>query len=223
MMMNQQGGMGSMSDALTSGKPMSGNNVPPYVNPTSMSPVAMSNFMGSPLANAGANMGHYGQAQQAMFPNMEQNSMMPTYARGGLTAYAEGGMPPPEDPMAGGEAPPQLGEAKNEWQGDPSPEIMQKVEQIFTENMENPEQLAQMLLQLVQEELKKALSPEELEQLHTPEGEAMLQEMIQQIMQQMGAGGGGALGELAQTAQGGGGAEGGAPPMAGGGGGLPPQ
>ena len=224
-----QGGLGQFGQSMAGESLMNAPATNPLVSNASMAPQAMGNMMGSPLGNEGANMNPYMQMQQAFMPQEQPNSAK-TFAGGGLVSFAGGGMPeapamPAGDPMAG--AAPQGGLPQPEGAPAPEgggeegvdPELKARVEQIFSENMQNPEMISKLLLQLVEEEIQKVVSPEEMEQLHTPEGQQMLQQIVEQIMSQMQSGGeGGALGQMAQ----GGGAPEGAPPEgAPPGGGLP--
>lgn len=200
MMMNQSSNMGSMSDAMNGGQMPSGPLSPQYVNPSSMSPVAMSNMMGNPMANSGANMGNYGMLQEHMFPQSSTGG----FNTGGLVRFAEGGMP--QDPMAGA-MPPEGGLAGQGQEGG-DPQMQAMVEQIFAENLDSPEAIADALLQVVMEKIKESVSPEQMAQLQTPEGQEMLKAEIEEVMSQMGAGGGeqqGALGQMQEQAAGPGG------------------
>ena len=214
--LGQPGALGQQKNAMTGGP---GGN--PLVSPSSMQPAAMSNMMGSPLGNEGANMNPYLSMQQTFTPEPLQtgSSRAPTYNMGGLVRFAEGGMP--QDPMAGGGAPPpEMGAAPQGGlpppegqEGDIDPNLKAQVEQIFTDNLQDPRKIADLLLQLVEGEIKKVVSPEQLEQLHSPEGQQMLKQIVEQMMQQMQGGGEGAEGALGQMAGGGGEAAGaGAPP-----------
>lgn len=187
----------------------------PLVNPGSVSPTTMNTMMGSPLANSGANIMPYLSMQQAFTPKPLQGGSQASYARGGLVGFADGGMPMPDQggapmPQEGG-APPQGGLPSPDGggEGDIDPSILQKVEQIFSENIQNPRAIADALLQLVMKEIRASVSPEQMKEIQTPEGQAMLKKELEKLMAQMQGGLGG-------QAQGGGGAS----PPAGGGGGL---
>ena len=221
--LGQPGGLGQATQSMTDSPATN-----PLVNPASMQPGAMANMMGSPLSNGGANMMPYMQMQEAFTPKPLQGGtsspQTQNYNYGGLVSFADGGMPmppqggAPQDPSAG--MPPQGGAPEGGLAGQAEqidPELKAKVEQIFSENMQDPQRLSQMLLQLVEEEeIKKVVSPEQMKQLHSPEGQQMLQQIVEQMMAQMQEGGGEGGGALGQMAGGGGG--GGAPgaPPAGG-------
>jgi hypothetical protein len=180
----------------------------PLVNPASMQPGAMANLMGSPLSNGGSNMMPYMQMQEAFTPKPLQSSSglssSPGYNQGGLIHFADGGMPMP--PQAGAPMPPEGGAlaqqagAQDQAAG-PDPQLVQEIEQVFQQNMQNPQMLAQELLKIVMREIKKVVSPEELKHLQTPQGQQELQQIVQQLMQSMKGG----LGQMAGGDQGGGG------------------
>lgn len=225
--LGQFGGLGQMANSLTDSPATN-----PLVNPSSMQPSAMSNMMGSPLANGGANMGPYLQMQEAFTPKpLQQGTSSPsTYNTGGLVSFADGGMPPPPqeaapgggglpppDPAAGGGMPPQAPQAPQGPQGGlaqagggdpgqgggPDPQLVAQIEQIFSQNVQDPKKIADELLKLVMHEIEKVISPQEREHLHSPQGQQELQQIVQQLMESMKGG----LGQMA----GGGGSEGGAP------------
>ena len=201
--LGQPGGLGKSSGDMTQAPATN-----PLINPASMQPGAMSNLMGSPLSNGGANMMPYMQMQEAFTPKPLQSSSgsssSPGYNQGGLVSFAEGGMPlPPEQsappmPQQSGALAEQAG--AQDQPGGPDPQLVQEIEQVFSQNMQNPQALAQELLKIVMREIKKVVSPEELKHLQTPEGQQELQQIVQQLMQSMKGG----LGQMAGGEQGGG-------------------
>jgi hypothetical protein len=135
--------------------------------------------------------------QEAFTPKPLQSSgaSSQNYHTGGLVSFADGGMPsgaPPDQPQSG------LPQPGGEESPQNDPKIMQEVQQIFEQNMQDPKMIGQLLLELVKREISKVLSPEQKKMLQTPEGEQMLHEYVQQMMEQMqGASGGGALNQMA--------------------------
>ena len=188
-----------------SGMPTGGTS-PQFVNPASMPAQALANLSGNPLGNAGANLGHYQAISEHLTPD-ENKTMATGFARGGLATFADGGMPDPNSGAAMGGGDPSAGTGGE--QGGADPRLMQLVQQIFEQNIHDPQALAQQLLKLVETEIAKVVSPQERAFLKTPAGEHQMQQIIAQLMSQMQSG------PLAQMMNGGAGADpnaAGAPP-----------
>jgi hypothetical protein len=203
-----EGGLGTFSRTMAGEPAMNAPATNPLVNPASMQPQAMSNLMGSPLQNGGANMMPYMQMQQAFMPKEQAGQASQSYNQGGLVCLADGGMAPPEQAMppeqgAGGPPPQMPGGAGGEQAGG-NPELIAEVEQIFQQFMQDPKALADALLELVKREISKSVSPEQMQQLQTPEGQAELKQIVEQLMSQMKGGLGGMAGGGGEGGEGGG-------------------
>lgn len=185
------GGLGQFNRSMESNGKMVGPNM--LANVASLQPMARGNLMGSPLGNEGANMMPYLSMQEAFTPDMGTKGTS-KYSRGGL-AYADGGMPPPQGGAMEQGMPPGMGAAGGEGA---DPQLVQMVEQIFAENMQNPEMIAQKLVEFVMQQIEGMLTPEQKEQLRSPEGQQVVMQYLQQMMDQMGG-----LGQMAAGQEGG--------------------
>ena len=88
----------------------------PMMNPMSASPMALNNYMGTPMGNGGANMVPYQTMQQSFMPDPKTGALN-SFKCGGVVGYAPGGMagappgapPGPGGPPPGAPMPPQGG------------------------------------------------------------------------------------------------------------------
>jgi hypothetical protein len=207
-------GMSQFGDMSGMGKtvPVPSQALGGLASVASMQPQAMTNMMGNPGGNAGANMMPYLNMQNAMAPQQKQQGQtQATYRQGGHVMMAMGGNPEEEMmaqqggpqgglAQAGGMPPPEEDEMASEEGGG---ELMELAEEMKQEGL----QLVYVTPEILQAMVKLLGEPDE----NPPSGLPMFTslEQIQQMMAQRKAQGGGG------APQGGGGA-----PM---GGGMPPQ